>query len=936
MSLDSENSQVKKTRKKLKDRMAEVPGALSLKTENLLAEVSRRRRSPRTQSKHNLKANPEHHHQGHTEIQSPASVFQNTKPNVISENPVTTQSHDIHTDNKFEELPTEFFSTSPETVSSIRLHLGLAPKSNNLVDLQATYRQVLDQPKSVSKVKPLLNFALPEDLLGESSDPVNSQFETDNSVVIKPYVLLRQVETQANNSVINNLNQNKQQTADLVAAKIIQSQNQLGKKNNNVQNKKSLRFDQAHYWLEALRFGVMTAALGALMIVFTTWQNLVSQAADITRETSQAITRTTEQFSGLILKSDEKKKTDSNGELITLPVNENLSADWKRIGDTLQTLTTKNPFLTNLPGISETLATAKNTTQALSEVLAALSLADNETEKIRLSAKGKDPVIIAIKNSASEPAIQNLSLPFDFAQIETWRQTLPGIIKAINRGQQALANPVFTAWSETQSDSERQKFKLWAEYLNASAQSLNVASNWLEAYSALASGGSDGLRRYLIVFQNSRELRPTGGFIGSVAEITFINGNPTQIIFPPGGAYDFQGGTQTYRPAPAGLNLLRQTLQLQDANWWLNFAISGKEIQRLYSDSAGTSIDGVIAVTANWLPAWLKVIGAQDFPQSAKDKYPNLPDKVTADSVLALIENSENLNPNTVSNITKPKIFLNEVFRVIWVGSLSALTRDPKTFFPHLSDFIGQLTLSKDLQVYASNPEIQNRFRSLGLTGEIRNETQDQFAYVIGSVGGGKSSQQIFSQVEREVRIGTDGTLNVTAKISRSFVKSKDSASNLAQLAYIRLFVPARSVNINVTGSTPPPINYFSVAAKDPAAESRLNRALETELEGRPQTTDPKNIGVWSFLKPGENQVITVDYVVPPQTLFPQNQYNVQIWRQAGNNYTYKQTVILPPKTKVKYHSTSLGNWQPNESDTTQWTWNLETVSRDVIGTLVW
>src|SRR5690606_38437202 len=46
--------------------------------------------------------------------------------------------------------------------------------------------------------------------------------------------------------------------------------------------------------------------------------------------------------------------------------------------------------------------------------------------------------------------------------------------------------------------------------------------------------GGPEQRRYLVVFQNSAELRPTGGFIGSYAEMTMDQGAVRNIEVPGG------------------------------------------------------------------------------------------------------------------------------------------------------------------------------------------------------------------------------------------------------------------------------------------------------------------------------------------------------------------------------------------------------------------
>ncbi|KKW33412.1 MAG: hypothetical protein UY76_C0003G0017 [Candidatus Uhrbacteria bacterium GW2011_GWA2_52_8d] len=62
--------------------------------------------------------------------------------------------------------------------------------------------------------------------------------------------------------------------------------------------------------------------------------------------------------------------------------------------------------------------------------------------------------------------------------------------------------------------------------------------------------GAEGTKRYLIVFQNNTEIRPTGGFIGSFAEVKVHDGVIEHLNVPGGGSYDLQGTLQENLRAP--------------------------------------------------------------------------------------------------------------------------------------------------------------------------------------------------------------------------------------------------------------------------------------------------------------------------------------------------------------------------------------------------
>jgi hypothetical protein len=74
--------------------------------------------------------------------------------------------------------------------------------------------------------------------------------------------------------------------------------------------------------------------------------------------------------------------------------------------------------------------------------------------------------------------------------------------------------------------------------------------------------GKDGIKTYLILFQNNMELRPTGGFIGSYGLATFDSGRLTDLTINDVYSADGQLNGHVEPPAPI-------KDYLGEANWWL-------------------------------------------------------------------------------------------------------------------------------------------------------------------------------------------------------------------------------------------------------------------------------------------------------------------------------------------------------------------------------
>ncbi|MDO8584492.1 MAG: DUF4012 domain-containing protein, partial [bacterium] len=134
----------------------------------------------------------------------------------------------------------------------------------------------------------------------------------------------------------------------------------------------------------------------------------------------------------------------------------------------------------------------------------------------------------------------------------------------------------------------------------------------------LAMAGHDGMRSYLFVFQNHTELRPTGGFMGSIAQVDMDRGDIKRIWVPGGGPYDLRNQLKVRVSPPAPLQLLRDRWEFEDANWFPDFPTSAEKINWFWSKSGQPTLDGVIAVNATIMEKLLLITGPIEMPEYGK------------------------------------------------------------------------------------------------------------------------------------------------------------------------------------------------------------------------------------------------------------------------------------------------------------------------------
>ena len=148
--------------------------------------------------------------------------------------------------------------------------------------------------------------------------------------------------------------------------------------------------------------------------------------------------------------------------------------------------------------------------------------------------------------------------------------------------------------------------------------------------------GMDKPMKYLILFQNNMELRPTGGFIGSFSIISFDKGRMTEIVVNDVYSADGQLKGHVDPPEALRIHLGEGGWYLRDANWDPDFSISADKIEWFLDKEINTKVDGVIAIDLSFVQKLLKITGPinlVDFSKTitAENIYINTQNEVESD-----------------------------------------------------------------------------------------------------------------------------------------------------------------------------------------------------------------------------------------------------------------------------------------------------------------
>lgn len=417
-------------------------------------------------------------------------------------------------------------------------------------------------------------------------------------------------------------------------------------------------------------------------------------------------------------------------------------------------------------------------------------------------------------------------------------------------------------------------------------------------------------RRFLVVFQNNSEIRPTGGFMGSFAEIDTDDGDVKKLWMPGAGSYELQGSLRASLVPPAPLQLITDHWQFHDSNWFPDFPTSAKKIMWFYEKSGGPTVDGVIALTTSVVEKILEATGPIEMPEYGKT--------ITADNFWIETQKAVELEYDKGEN--KPKQFLADMAPKLLEKLQS---KDPKMFF-RLAGALHEAIGEKHFQVYLRDPAMQEKVVHLGWAGALKKTSGDFLAVINTNIAGGKTDTIVGEHIKHEAKISEDGHVVVEVEVTRTHHGTKGELfSGTRNVDYVRLYVPEGSHLLKAEGFKKPDSSYFKSVAPDAVPDVNLAAEDATEIDEPVSGTRITKesgytvFGNWIMVDPGGSVTYKVSYELPFQVGFktepegffekiglrdvppPQAAYSFLLVKQAGTvNTTFEHAVEIPEKWK--------------------------------------
>lgn len=296
---------------------------------------------------------------------------------------------------------------------------------------------------------------------------------------------------------------------------------------------------------------------------------------------------------------------------------------------------------------------------------------------------------------------------------------------------------------------------------------------------------------YLVIFQNTLELRPTGGFIGNFAELTLDGGKIKEYDIYNTNVFDY-GKPGIESPEPYKNMLGIQTMQLRDSNWSPDFPTTSQQIINLYKLEGGMKdISGVIAINASLLPEILKIIGPVSVSSIDKDK------ELDSGNILLALQYELNFGflEKGISRDDRKEPIKDLAFEIenrIRKASVYQLYQ--------LANMILEQANQKQIMLWSDDLNIQSDITELGWDGSIYiNSQQDYFKVVDANLGALKTDYYMKRAIKKDIRECGD---KICSTMIITYYNTATTASplNTDYKSYTRVLLPKDAFVNTITG----------------------------------------------------------------------------------------------------------------------------------------
>lgn len=311
-------------------------------------------------------------------------------------------------------------------------------------------------------------------------------------------------------------------------------------------------------------------------------------------------------------------------------------------------------------------------------------------------------------------------------------------------------------------------------------------------------------KKYLLIFQNDAELRPTGGFLTAYAILSVKNGRFTPLASHDIYTLDALFGNRLKAPEPI-LNYHKNVFywHLRDMNLSPDFKVSMETFLENYEKVAGKgTVDAVVAVDTEVLVDLLRVLGPIGVSGWGNFSAEN-DERCDCPQVFYELERFADKPVQEIKE--ERKAIIGPLMHSIILNAMGS----PRKKWPEFFNVAFANLQEKHILLYFFDEEIQKAIEALNAGGRIRDYDGDYLHINDCNFAGAKSNMYIEQQVSQVIEIASDGTVTKTLTIdyknpappSNCNLEAGELCLNGLYRDWLRVYVPKGSELIEASGS---------------------------------------------------------------------------------------------------------------------------------------
>ena len=365
--------------------------------------------------------------------------------------------------------------------------------------------------------------------------------------------------------------------------------------------------------------------------------------------------------------------------------------------------------------------------------------------------------------------------------------------------------------------------------------------------------GTKGTKKYLILFQNPSELRPTGGFPGTYGVVSFKDGKLQD--FKVDDVYNLDGQLQELIIPPVQLQHITPNWGMRDANWFIDFPASARKMTAFFKKEAGYDVDGVITFSPQIVAHILDIVGPVEMPEynltlDSKNLFSALQEEVEY--------KGDRKQPKQIIVDLAPKM-LQKLYSADsgkWLEVFNVLVSSME---------------KKDILMYFRDLNLESFSVDKGFSGKVADTDSDYLMVTFSNVKGSKTDLVMGSSLKVQTTT-ENGDVKHKVSITRTHNggDSEYGFYNKQSPAYVRVLVPENAEFVGLAGNSRPDfkplIDYANSGFKKDEDLVKFEEESYTDKETGVtiyKEAGKTEYGFWMIINPGDTKTIDLEYTLP-------------------------------------------------------------------------